>query len=230
MHCDTAARWHDRTITRKGNGREINELLGLPYELLFAVVEEVGVKVLTTKMGVTGSGLNGEDTALDVKEGDIESTTTKIVDKDVTLLVRLVGAKAVGDGSSSGLVDDTEDVEAGNGTSILGGLTLVVVEVGGDCDDGLLDLLAELDLSNLLHLLTWVSTGVNLVGHDETYLGQDHGGDLLGGEPVGAAKVGNLDFGGAILLDDLEGPGLDILLDDRVIEAATNETPGRESC
>jgi hypothetical protein len=32
-------------------------------------------------------------------------------------------------------------------------LTLVVVEVGGNSDDGLLDLLAELGLSDLLHLL-----------------------------------------------------------------------------
>jgi hypothetical protein len=31
-------------------------------------------------------------------------------------------------------------------------LTLVVVEVGGDGDDGLGDLLAELDLCNLFHL------------------------------------------------------------------------------
>jgi hypothetical protein len=32
-------------------------------------------------------------------------------------------------------------------------LTLVVVEVSGNGDDGLLDLLAELGLSDLLHLL-----------------------------------------------------------------------------
>ena len=103
-------------------------------------------------MGITGSSLDGEDTTLDVEEGDIESTAAKIVDKDVALLVGLVGTETVGDGGSGGLVDDTEDVEAGNGTSILGSLTLVVVEVGGDSDDGLLNLLAELGLSDLLHL------------------------------------------------------------------------------
>ena len=127
-------------------------LLCAASEFLLAVVKKVGVEILTTKMGVTGGSLDGEDTTLDVEEGDIEGTTTEIVDEDVALLVGLVGTETVGDGGSGGLVDDTEDVEAGNGTSILGSLTLVVVEVGGDGDDSLLNLLADLDLSNLLHL------------------------------------------------------------------------------
>ena len=101
---------------------------------------------------LSGSGLDSEDTTLDVQKGDIESTATKIVDEDVPLLLGLSGAETVGDSGGGRLVDDTEDVEASNGTGILGSLTLVVVEVGGDGDDGLLDLHAELGLSNLLHL------------------------------------------------------------------------------
>jgi hypothetical protein len=62
-------------------------------------------------------------------------------------------------------------------------------------------------------------------GVQGTCLGQDHGGDLLGGELVAATEVLNLDLGGAVLVDDLEGPRLHILLDGRVIEAATDETP-----
>lgn len=103
-------------------------------------------------MGVTGSGLDGEDTTLDVQEGDIESSTTEIVDENVTLLGGLSGTETVGDGSGGRLVDDTENVEASNGTGVLGSLTLVVVEVGWDSDDGLGDLLAQLDLGDLLHL------------------------------------------------------------------------------
>ena len=121
-------------------------------EVLLAVIEKVGVEVLTTKMGVTSGGLDGEDTALDVEEGHIEGTTTKIVDQDVALLAGLASTETVGNGGSSGLVDDTEDVEARNGTGVLGGLTLVVVEVSRDGDDSLLNLLAELGLGDLLHL------------------------------------------------------------------------------
>ncbi len=116
------------------------------------MVKEVGIEVLATKMGITSSSLDGEDTALDVQERDIESAATKIVDENVALLARLASAEAVGNSSGGGLVDDTEDVEARDGTGILGGLTLVVVEVGRDSDDGLLNLLAKLDLGNLLHL------------------------------------------------------------------------------
>jgi len=129
-------------------------LLGLPGKLLLAVLKQVGIEVLTTKVGITSSSFNGEDTALDVEERNIESTTTKIIDENVALLVRLARAKTVGNGGSCRLVDDTEDIQASDGTSIFGSLALIVVEVGGDGDNGLLDLLAELGLSNLLHLLS----------------------------------------------------------------------------
>jgi len=54
-----------------------------PLELGIEVVHEAGVKVLTTQVGVTGSGLHLEDTALDGQKGHIESTATKIEDEDV---------------------------------------------------------------------------------------------------------------------------------------------------
>jgi hypothetical protein len=195
----------------EGTGIAAEVLLGLAGELALAVVEEVGVEVLTTQMGVTSGGLDSEDTTLDVEEGNIESTTTEIVDENVALLLGLVGAQTVSNGSGGRLVDDTEDVEARDGTGVLGSLTLVVVEVGGDGDDGLLDLLAELGLGNLLHLE------------------EDHGGNLLGGEGLLLVEVVDLNLGVAVaIVNDLEGPGLDILLDGGVIEAATDKTLGIE--
>ena len=157
-------------------------------------------------MGVTGSSLDGEDTTLDVEEGHIEGTTTEIVDQDVALLLRLARAETVGDSGGSGLVDDTEDVEARDGTGVLGGLTLVVVEVGGDGDDSLLDLLAELGLSNLLHLWGGLVAVPKLFFRRIAYLDKDHGGDLLGGELLGFAEVLDLDHGGVASGNDLEGP------------------------
>ncbi len=143
--------------TTEGTGITREVLASLALELLLEVVQQVGVEVLTTKVSVTSGSLDGEDTTLDVQQGDVESTTTQIVDQDVALLVRLARAETVGDGSGSRLVDDTENVQASDGTGILGSLTLVVVEVGGDSDDSLLNLLAELGLSNLLHLFGWIS-------------------------------------------------------------------------
>src|SRR6185437_12918189 len=59
-----------------------------------------------------------------------------------------------------GLVDDALDVEPGDLAGVLGRLALVVVEVGGDGDDGRVDGLAQIGFGVGLELL------------------QDHGGDL----------------------------------------------------
>lgn len=186
-------------------------------------------------MGVTSGSLDGENTALDVKKRDIESTTAQIVDQDVALLLGLSRAQTVGNSGSSRLVNDTKDVEASNSTSILGSLTLIVVEVGRNSDDGLLDLLTELGLGNLLHLWELLAQACpsNLARDTKprsravwkTYLGEDHGRDLLGRELLLLAEVLDLDLGLASIIKDGERPGLNILLDGGVIVAATDQTP-----
>jgi hypothetical protein len=119
-------------------------------EVLDKVADEVDIEILTTKVGVTVGGLDLEDTVLDLKDRDIEGTTTKIVDSDNAVSLLL---KTVGKGGGSRLVDDTENVKTGNLTGILGALSLRVVEVSGDGDDGVLDGLGEVGLSGLLHLV-----------------------------------------------------------------------------
>ena len=82
-------------------------------------------------MSVTGGGLDGKDTSLDGKKRDIEGTTTEIENENGLLLLGL-GVETVSDGSGGGLVDDTQNLETGDGTSVLGSETLRVVEVSGD--------------------------------------------------------------------------------------------------
>ena len=122
----------------------------LALELLDEVVDKTVIEILTTKVSITSGGLDFEDT-LDGQEGNIESSSSEIEDEDITLTNGLL-VETVSDSSSSGLVDDTEDVKTRDGTSVLGGLTLRIVEVGGDSDDGVVDLLAKVGLSGLLHL------------------------------------------------------------------------------
>lgn len=81
-------------------------------------------------MGVTSGGQDLEDTVVDRQEGDIEGTTSEIVDDDLGFTTLFV--KTVCDGGSGRLVDDTKNLETGDGTGILGSLTLGVVEV---CED-----------------------------------------------------------------------------------------------
>lgn len=61
---------------------------------------------------------------------------------------------------------------------------------------------------------------------ERTDLGENHGGDLLRREGVGAAEVLDLDLGVAVVVNDLEGPRLHVLLDGGVVEAAADQTPG----
>jgi hypothetical protein len=99
----------------------------LTLVLLGKIFNDTVIKIFTTKVGVTSSGQNLEDTIVDREGGNIKSTTTEIVDDDPGFATLLV--KTVGDSGSSGLIDDTKNFETGDGTSILGGLTLGVVEV-----------------------------------------------------------------------------------------------------
>jgi len=137
-------------------------------------------------MGIARGGQDLKDTIIDRKKGDIESSTTEVVDDGLGFTALLV--ETVGDGGSSRIVNDTEDLETGDGTGILGSLALGVVEVGRDGDDGMGDLLAEVSLSSLLHL------------------GQYHGRDFFGGEIPLLAAVLDRDGGLPILLNNLERP------------------------
>jgi hypothetical protein len=78
-------------------------------------------------MGATSGGQNLKDTIVDGEKGHIKGASSEIVDDDLGFTTLLV--KTVGDGGGGRLVDDTEDLETGDGSGILGGLALSVVEV-----------------------------------------------------------------------------------------------------
>lgn len=177
---------------------------GLLLELANDVADEVNIEVLTTKVSVTVGGLDLEDALLDLKDGDIEGTTTEIVDGDDTVSLLL---HTVGKSSSGGLVHDTENVQAGNLTSILGSLTLGVVEVGGHSNNGVLNGLAEVGLGGLLHL----------VKDEATNLGRRV---LLATGLNPGIAVG--------VLDDLVGNLLNVTLDLSIGVLATDQTLGSE--
>lgn len=106
-------------------------MLLLLLELILEVLQEGVIEVFTTQVSVTCSCLHCEDTTTDVEQRNIEGSSTEIEDQNVLLRFRLT-IQTVRDGSGSGLVDDTEDVEASDETSILSCQTLRVIEVGGD--------------------------------------------------------------------------------------------------
>jgi len=101
-------------------------LLVLSLELLREVVHKAVIEVLTSKVSVTSGGLHLEDAIVDGQEGHIEGTTSKIEDKHIGLASGFL-VQTVGNYGCGRLVNNAQDVEASDGTSILGGLTLGVV-------------------------------------------------------------------------------------------------------
>ena len=102
------------------------------------MVDDPAVEVLTTKVRVSSGSLHLEDTLLDRQKRHDEGSSTEIENKEAALAIDLL-VETVGGGGGGGLVDDTEDIETGDETGIIGSLTLGVVEVGGDSDNGLLE-------------------------------------------------------------------------------------------
>ena len=89
-------------------------------------------------MGVSSSGFDFEDTIFNGQERDIESSSSQIEDENVLLSFSFL-IESISNGSSSGLIDDSQYVESRNATSIFGGLSLGVIKVGRDSDNSILD-------------------------------------------------------------------------------------------
>ena len=103
-------------------------------------------------MAISMASFNFEVTLLNRHKRAVERASTKVVHKDGLQFI-LCMVKAVGDGSCRGLVDHLENIETCDFPSVNGGLTLIVVEVGRNCYDCVLDrLLSSEGLCNLSHL------------------------------------------------------------------------------
>src|SRR5579884_3703806 len=129
----------------------------LAAELIGQPVDNALVEVITTQVRVTVGTLHLEDAFAEFEDGDIEGTTTEVIDGDALILFLV---QTVGQRGGSWLVDDAQHIETGDFTGIAGGLALGVVEVGRNGNHGLRDTLTEIGLSIGLELL------------------QDHGGDF----------------------------------------------------
>jgi hypothetical protein len=119
-------------------------------EALDEVAHEGVVEVLAAEEGVPGRGADLEHAAHQLEDRDVEGAAAEIVDRDA---LGALGLQAVGQGRGRGLVDDAQDLEAGDAAGVLGGLALGVVEVRRHRDHGLGRGLAQVVLGGLAHLI-----------------------------------------------------------------------------
>ncbi len=206
-----------------GRGRELDlgllgglleplqrELVAAQVDALFLlefvgeIIDEAHVEVFAAQERIAVRGLHLEHAVADLQNRNIEGAAAEVIDRDRAGLLLV---EAVSERPRGRFVDDAQHFEAGDLAGILGGLALGVVEVGGDRDDGLLDLLSEIAFRRLLHLL------------------QNEGGDLRG--RIGFAF--DLDPGVAIAgARNLVRDELLVLVDHRVVVAATDQPLDRE--
>ena len=95
-------------------------------------VDELLVKVIAAEVGVAVRGEHFEHAVRNIQDGHIERSAAEVKDRDLCVGLLL---KTVGECRCRWLIDDALNLEAGHFASVLGGLTLRVVEVRGDGDD-----------------------------------------------------------------------------------------------
>ena len=158
-------------------------------------------------MGVSSGCLDFKNAIVNGQQRHIEGSSSEIINDNLTLVTSAV--KTVRDGGGGWLVDDSNDIQAGNGASILRSLSLIVVEICWDGDHGVDDGFPQIALGDLLHLSEY------------------HGGDFFGGErPILALNL-DRDGGFVILVGDSKGEVLDVALDVFVRELASDQSPAQ---
>ena len=118
-------------------------------------IDDLLIPVIATEVvvAVGGLDLDGGETVVvlaDLQQGDIEGAAAEVEDQDALVFLALL--KAVGQSGCGRLVDDTQDIQAGDLAGVLGGLTLGIVEVCRAGDDGVGDGLAKVGLGVPLQL------------------------------------------------------------------------------
>ena len=140
-----------------GLGQTLQSLAVLPkvdpllfLELVSDVVHEPAVVVVAAEVGIAVGRLDLEDAFADLQHGHVIGAAAEVEDEDLLVLLFV---EAVGERRRGRLVDDADDVEAGDLAGVLGRLPLRVVEVGRHGDHRVRHLLAEVGFRVRLELL-----------------------------------------------------------------------------
>ena len=102
-------------------------------------------------MSVSIGGFDFKNSIFDTEKRHIKGATTEIENEDISFaLVFLV--ESISNSSSSWLINDTSNIESSNGSSILSGLSLGIIEIGWYSDDSRVDRFSKIGFCDFLHL------------------------------------------------------------------------------
>ncbi len=99
-------------------------------------VEQQLVEVVAAELGVAVAGVDLDDAVLDLRQRDVERAAAQVVDQQPLHLGRV---RVVGQHGGGRLVDDPDDLQAGQLARLAGRLPLAVVEERRDRDHRLRD-------------------------------------------------------------------------------------------
>lgn len=188
-------------------GADVDAVLGL--ELGGEVVDEGLVKVAATKVAIPGGCLDGELALLELDNGAGVVAVANVDEADALGLLLGAGEVELGDAPAEGgggvVVDEAEELEAGQLGGVEEGAALGVGEPGGHAHAEVGDGELELGGGGLLNLA------------------EVHADELGGCEPFLLAKV--VDLGADLAVDVDEGGGDELLLggDIGVVERAAGK-------
>ena len=146
------------------------------------------IKVVAAELGVAAGGLDVKDAIGNAQQRDIKGAPTQIEDQNG---LGAAAIKAIGQGCSGWLIEDSLNREARKPAGIPGGLALGIIEIGGNRHHGGLHLLAEIG-GSVIHQLAQQAShqflrGVFALGsrahhpHLTQVIGPDGVGHRLGG-------------------------------------------------
>ena len=113
-------------------------------------IDDALVEVVTAQVRVAVGSFDFDYAFADFENRNIEGSAAEVVHGDGFVFTFV---ETVGERGCRGLVDDALHFEAGNLSGVFGGLTLRVVEVRRNGDDGFGDFFAEIVFGGLLQLL-----------------------------------------------------------------------------
>mmetsp|Transcript_1878 Transcript_1878/g.2860 ORF Transcript_1878/g.2860 Transcript_1878/m.2860 type:complete len:666 (+) Transcript_1878:197-2194(+) len=145
-------------------GQNVSREIDSAFLLVFRhnVVLESLIEILSSEEGVAIGRFDLKHTITDFQDRDIKSTTSQIVHSNSFLSRAVFLGQTIGKSSSSRFVNDSLNIQTGNLTSVLGGLSLRVIKVSRHSDNSRVDSGANVSFSGFLHG------------------GEDKGGNMLG--------------------------------------------------
>jgi len=170
-----------QALQRHPVGPEIDALI--LFELRDQIIHDPLVEILSAQMRVAVGRFDFKHAVSQLQNGNVKRAAAQIEHRDLFILLFV---QAVGQGRGRRLVDDAQNVQAGDLARVFGRLTLRIVKVSRNRDDGVVDFFSQIIFRRLLHFgedhRGNFRRGVILAPHGDLRVAVGRFRDLVGGD------------------------------------------------